>query len=134
MLRNQPTDDFQGAGADTPMTDAELPVTWPELVRAEREAVLQGLQLIQDVPARLDAVRPPCLVSELFGGPSLTLAEAAAVVGPVTCFGAIETLTSLLPRVMADFASGIDTANRVPAANMLSLFNTARCCGAALPP
>ena len=115
------------------MESHAVPLTWPLLLANDLDLLREGLDIIHDVPRELDAARPPRLPAIEFGGPSLTLAQAAVVLGPSACMEAFDTLLPLLPRVLADFSAGITAVNRVPAQYLLSFCNTAVCCGVSLP-
>jgi hypothetical protein len=114
------------------MDTNSVPVTWSELLAADHELLTEGLDAIRDVPDEIERVTPPWLPSNELGAPSLTVAQTAVVLGPRACRVAIETLMPLIPRVMTDFRDGITNANRVPAQQLLSLFNTAQCCDVAV--
>lgn len=110
-----------------------VPVTWPELLRADVDLLRDDLAAIDETPAQLAVVRPPWLLSNRFGAPTLTLAQAAVVFGPAACHGPLATLIPLLPMVLHDFDGGITATNRVPAQHLLAFFNTAQCCGVDVP-
>ena len=117
-----------------PSKDSASSATWPELLQASQEQVTLGLQLIQGVPAQVEAVAPPSLVAGSFVAPAETLAMATVVAGPEACAEAIHALVPLVPRVLEEFAPGVNATNRVEAIHLLAFFNTAQCSGAQLSP
>ena len=134
-----PIDDSTPTPSSTPTPEGspknnESSATWPELVQASQEKVALGLKMISDVPVELETVTPPWLPSGSFAGPAQTLAMATIVAGPAACAEAIHLLVPLVPKVMEDFAGGIDATNRVQAMHLLAFFSTVQCSGAQLSP
>jgi hypothetical protein len=118
---------------DTPKA-AVPPTSWPDLLQASQEPVALGLRMIHDVPVELETVTPPWFPSGSFAGPTDTLAMATIVVGPAECAESIHLLVPLVPRILGDFAEGINDTNRVQAVKLLSFFSTVQCSGAQLSP
>jgi hypothetical protein len=114
-----------------------VPVTWPELIVANRELLFQGLDALREIPAEIAGVEAdewnPYPVSESLLGASGMFAQAAMVYGPDSCREYWDVVFPIFPRALKEVEGEIVRDSRVVAASLVSLLNVAQCCGVELP-
>jgi hypothetical protein len=114
--------------------DAEVPVTWPDLIAQYSASVERGLADIAQVPGQLaDSDEPSTwLRADSFTAPATTLAMAAALLGPARCRQYVRLLAPFVPSTLQELTEEGVAENADLGTSMLSFTNVVQCCGDAL--
>lgn len=112
---------------------AGIPTDWPALIEAETPFILEGLEIVDELPEEIDEAPAHRLVVNYFAGTDSTLSAAAILLGPDQAKPHFKVCASYVPRALAEIDQGIDERTRTPAIYFLSYLNAAHCSGATLP-
>ena len=106
-----------------------VPVTWPELLIASREAALYAEEALSPYPTQMETART---IAVHFASAATTLSRCTVVLGPEACRPSLARLEPYVARAVGEFETGVDCRNTVRALGLLSYLNTTLCCGASV--
>jgi hypothetical protein len=93
----------------------------------------EDLDSYEDLPTELATARPPQYAGGHLGAYNAMVSALAVLRGPAFVTPLLERVVPQIVGAIQQIPSAIDSSSMLPALNILSFMNTARCCGVTLP-